>query len=175
MDSKNSLDDQNLIIYGHHRRDGSMFGTIDKLIDNKNGGKIKLPAPKNRENSIKLMVTICFRVNFITLPPKNKDSSQNFETSLVNTIPAVPLKLHSAAMPLIQAPTSPRRLRSLHEYPYWPRRWGYQLRRDRIFSRCLPGFHLPRLSGKRICRIRLRHRFSVQFWGNHNIENDSCQ
>ena len=42
MDSSNSLDDQNLIIYGHHRRDGSMFGTIDRLIDNKNGGKIKL-------------------------------------------------------------------------------------------------------------------------------------
>lgn len=42
MDSSNSLDDQNLIIYGHHRRDGSMFGTIDKLIENKKGGKIKL-------------------------------------------------------------------------------------------------------------------------------------
>ena len=42
MDSKNKLDDQNLIIYGHHRRDGSMFGSIDNLLKNTKGGKITL-------------------------------------------------------------------------------------------------------------------------------------
>ena len=42
MDSENSLDDQNIIIYGHHRRDGSMFGSIDNLLNKNKGGKIKL-------------------------------------------------------------------------------------------------------------------------------------
>jgi len=42
MDSRNSLDDQNLIIYGHHRRDGSMFGSIGNLLKNNKGGKITL-------------------------------------------------------------------------------------------------------------------------------------
>ena len=42
MDSNNNLDDQNIIIYGHHRRDGSMFGSVDRLINKKNGGKIHL-------------------------------------------------------------------------------------------------------------------------------------
>ena len=32
MDSNNKLDDQNLVIYGHHRRDGIMFGDVDKLM-----------------------------------------------------------------------------------------------------------------------------------------------
>jgi len=36
MDYQNSLKDQNIIIYGHHRRDGSMFGSIDKLFNTKN-------------------------------------------------------------------------------------------------------------------------------------------
>ena len=40
MDYRNDIDDDYLIIYGHHRRDGSMFGSIDKLY--KNGGKITL-------------------------------------------------------------------------------------------------------------------------------------
>ena len=31
MDYKNTFDDQNIVIYGHHRRDGSMFGDIDLL------------------------------------------------------------------------------------------------------------------------------------------------
>ena len=31
MDYHNRLEDQNLIIYGHHRKDGIMFGDIDKL------------------------------------------------------------------------------------------------------------------------------------------------
>ena len=31
MDSNNSLEDQNIIIYGHHRKDKIMFGDIDKL------------------------------------------------------------------------------------------------------------------------------------------------
>ena len=42
MDSNNKLDDQNLIIYGHHRRDGSMFGSVDRLINKNKLGKIKL-------------------------------------------------------------------------------------------------------------------------------------
>ena len=33
MDYKNSFDDQNIVIYGHHRKDGSMFGDIDLLFD----------------------------------------------------------------------------------------------------------------------------------------------
>ena len=41
MDYKNQLDDQNIVIYGHHRRDGSMFGSIDNLLKIKQGGKIK--------------------------------------------------------------------------------------------------------------------------------------
>ena len=33
MDYKNKLNDQNLVIYGHHRHDNSMFGSIDMLFD----------------------------------------------------------------------------------------------------------------------------------------------
>ena len=33
MDYQNKLDDQNIIIYGHHRHDDSMFGSIDLLFD----------------------------------------------------------------------------------------------------------------------------------------------
>lgn len=40
MDYKNKLDDMNLVIYGHHRRDGSMFGSIDKLFKNKSNYEI---------------------------------------------------------------------------------------------------------------------------------------
>lgn len=47
MDSKNKLDDQNLIIYGHHRRDGSMFGSIDSLINKNDAGQIKLIIENN--------------------------------------------------------------------------------------------------------------------------------
>ena len=47
MDSKNKLDDQNLIIYGHHRRDGSMFGSIDSLINKNDAGQIKLILENN--------------------------------------------------------------------------------------------------------------------------------
>ena len=44
MDYRNRLGDQNIIIYGHHRKDGIMFGDIDKLMKEKfykgNNGKI---------------------------------------------------------------------------------------------------------------------------------------
>ena len=33
MDYRNKLDDQNIVIYGHHRRDGSMFGSMDLLFN----------------------------------------------------------------------------------------------------------------------------------------------
>ena len=33
MDYQNKLDDQNIVIYGHHRHDDSMFGSIDSLFD----------------------------------------------------------------------------------------------------------------------------------------------
>ena len=33
MDYNNKLDDQNIVIYGHHRHDDSMFGSIDLLFD----------------------------------------------------------------------------------------------------------------------------------------------
>lgn len=36
MDYRNELEDQNIIIYGHHRRDGSMFGSIEKIFKEKN-------------------------------------------------------------------------------------------------------------------------------------------
>ncbi len=42
MDSDNSLDDQNLIIYGHHRTDGSMFGSLDNLLKGHESGQIQL-------------------------------------------------------------------------------------------------------------------------------------
>ena len=42
MDSYNNMNDQNIILYGHHRRDGSMFGSIDNLLKNNKGGKITL-------------------------------------------------------------------------------------------------------------------------------------
>ena len=49
MDSKNDYDDQNIVIYGHHRHDDSMFGSIDKLFDkdfyDNNSGTIKLVTP----------------------------------------------------------------------------------------------------------------------------------
>ena len=47
MDSKNKLDDQNIIIYGHHRKDGSMFGSIGSLINENNAGQIKLIIENN--------------------------------------------------------------------------------------------------------------------------------
>ncbi len=48
MDSDNKLDDQNLIIYGHHRRDGSMFGSVDNLLNkNTKTGTIKLIIKSN--------------------------------------------------------------------------------------------------------------------------------
>ena len=46
MDYRNSMDDQNIVIYGHHRKAGIMFGDIDKLMKksyyNANDGKILL-------------------------------------------------------------------------------------------------------------------------------------
>ena len=36
MDYQNTLDDQNIVIYGHHRKDGSMFGSIDNILNNTN-------------------------------------------------------------------------------------------------------------------------------------------
>jgi len=52
MDSENNLDDENIIIFGHHRKDGIMFGDIDKLMKKKfydnNNGKILLVI--NNEN-----------------------------------------------------------------------------------------------------------------------------
>ncbi len=46
MDYRNKIDDNNLIINGHHRKDKSMFGDLDKLFDknfyNNNDGKILL-------------------------------------------------------------------------------------------------------------------------------------
>ncbi|MBR4693592.1 MAG: class B sortase [Bacilli bacterium] len=46
MDYRNSMDDQNIVIYGHHRKDGIMFGDIDKLMKKSyyddNDGKILL-------------------------------------------------------------------------------------------------------------------------------------
>ncbi len=42
MDSENKLDDQNIVIYGHHRRDGIMFGSIDNLLSSNKSGKIHL-------------------------------------------------------------------------------------------------------------------------------------
>ena len=41
MDSSNSLNDQNLVIYGHHRKDGSMFGSLDNLLNNHIEGNIQ--------------------------------------------------------------------------------------------------------------------------------------
>jgi len=35
MDYKNDFNDQNIVIYGHNRRDKSMFGTINMLFDSK--------------------------------------------------------------------------------------------------------------------------------------------
>ena len=46
MDYRNSMKDQNIVIYGHHRKDGIMFGDVDKLMKKKfydsNDGKILL-------------------------------------------------------------------------------------------------------------------------------------
>ncbi len=36
MDYRNNLEDQNIVIYGHHRIDGSMFGSIDSLFNKEN-------------------------------------------------------------------------------------------------------------------------------------------
>ena len=33
LDSNNQMTDHNLVLYGHHRRDGSMFGSIDLLFN----------------------------------------------------------------------------------------------------------------------------------------------
>lgn len=41
MNSENNLDDENIIIYGHHRKDGIMFGDIDKLMKKKYYDKYK--------------------------------------------------------------------------------------------------------------------------------------
>ena len=35
MDYKNNFNDQNIILYGHNRRDGSMFGSLKSLFDEK--------------------------------------------------------------------------------------------------------------------------------------------
>lgn len=36
MDYQNTLSDQNIVIYGHHRKDESMFGSIDNIYKSKN-------------------------------------------------------------------------------------------------------------------------------------------
>ena len=33
LDYQNAFDDKNIVLYGHHRHDGSMFGSIDLLFD----------------------------------------------------------------------------------------------------------------------------------------------
>ena len=47
MDSNNKPGDQNLVIYGHRRKDGSMFGSLGKLLNNKKPGKIKFITEDN--------------------------------------------------------------------------------------------------------------------------------
>ena len=42
LDYKNSLNDENIVIYGHHRQDGSMFGSIDNLFNKKNNENIEI-------------------------------------------------------------------------------------------------------------------------------------
>ncbi|MBR6137039.1 MAG: class B sortase [Bacilli bacterium] len=42
MDYQNKLDDDNLVIYGHHRQDGSMFGSIDNLFSKKDDENIEI-------------------------------------------------------------------------------------------------------------------------------------
>lgn len=42
MDYQNKLTDNNLVIYGHHRTDGSMFGSIDNLFSKKGDEDIEI-------------------------------------------------------------------------------------------------------------------------------------
>ncbi len=74
MDYRNHLDDQNIVIYGHHRRDGSMFGSTDLLFNKdfyKENQEILLITP---EETITYVIFSVYSTN-----SKDNYTNQNFD------------------------------------------------------------------------------------------------
>lgn len=73
MDYQNKLDDQNIVVYAHHRRDGSMFGSIDKLFNEKEDSNIEITLITTKE-IIKYEVFSIYKIS-----SKDNYNSRNFE------------------------------------------------------------------------------------------------
>ena len=81
MDSNNTLEDQNIIIYGHHRKDKIMFGDIDKLF--------KKDYYKNHDGEIILVINgenISYEIFSVYVSPSDGDYNlvnyENFSDKL---------------------------------------------------------------------------------------------
>lgn len=87
MDSRNRLNDNNIIIYGHHRKDRSMFGDVDKLLNKdfykSHDGKILLIV--GEENIyFEIFSVYSLDANELVLDPKYDNFNELKEKSLIN-------------------------------------------------------------------------------------------
>ena len=81
-----------------------------------------------------------------TAPTPARCRSSHLEEAFLGWNCRLRLPLPSCAT--LRAPTSPRHLRSLHEYPYWQSVGDISSEGMGCYECCLPGSHLPRLSGR---------------------------
>ena len=87
MDYQNQFSDQNIVIYGHHRRDGSMFGSIDDLYHIQDDREYNISFVTTTE-TIKYKIFSIYKIdskdsynelNFVDFPSKIKEFSERSE------------------------------------------------------------------------------------------------